>query len=293
MCGYLCDCLLAAPARSAGSRLLFLDLVADAPAARERLAAVPSPECYPSSIRRGEIRLRLAGWLQSRGWQRLAKLTRFAKLPRFAKLGALRKLRLPRWWPWSLLLLVPILLINLTVSWVGRSSVFPLSPFFLKYKLQALAAYAWHRPRCVFFDDAPLGPLLAGAEQRHRLPCGLLGAIIYVESGGKPHRISPAGAMGPLQLIPPTARALGVSDPFDPEQSLDGAGRYLRAQLASFHNIRLAVAAYNAGPGAIVHHAVPQNGQTEIYVERVLHALALERRGRCAPPRRSPPGTRR
>ena len=62
---------------------------------------------------------------------------------------------------------------------------------------------------------AAAAPLLARAEREHHLPCGLLGAIVQVESGGQPHRISPAGAMGPMQLIPPTARALGVGDPFD------------------------------------------------------------------------------
>jgi soluble lytic murein transglycosylase-like protein len=72
-----------------------------------------------------------------------------------------------------------------------------------------------------------------------------------------------------------------VNDPFDPEESLDGAARYLRAQLESFHRVRLAAAAYNAGPGAIVGHAVPQNGQTEIYVDRVMRALTVERRARC------------
>jgi hypothetical protein len=190
-------------------------------------------------------------------------------------------LKLQRWSRWTLLLLVPLCLINVSVAMFGRCSVFPLSPFYLRYKLSALAAYAWHRPHCVFVDDPPIEPLLAGAELRHRLPCGLLGAIVRVESGGKPHRISPAGAMGPMQLIPPTARALGVSDPFDPEQSLDGAARYLATQYATFHSLRLAAAAYNAGPGAIVGHAVPKNGQTEIYVERVLQALAIERRARC------------
>jgi soluble lytic murein transglycosylase-like protein len=93
--------------------------------------------------------------------------------------------------------------------------------------------------------------------------------------------------MGPLQLIPPTARTLGVSDPFDPEESLDGAARYLRAQLATFHSVRLAAAAYNAGPGAIAGRVVPQNGQTEIYVDRVMQAFAIERRARCAAARRS------
>jgi soluble lytic murein transglycosylase-like protein len=92
--------------------------------------------------------------------------------------------------------------------------------------------------------------------------------------------------MGPLQLIPPTARGLGVSDPFDPEESLDGAARYLEKQMATFHSIRLAAAAYNAGPGSIVGHAIPHNGQTEIYVARVMMALQAERRARCAPPAR-------
>jgi soluble lytic murein transglycosylase-like protein len=223
---------------------------------------------------------RLTQWLRSRGWRRLPKLPRLSKVPRWA------------WWALAAVM-VPILLINLAVAWVGRTTVFPLSPFFLKYKLEALGAYAWHRPRCVFFDDAPLAaPMLAQAEQKHGLPCGLLGAIVQVESGGTPHRISRAGAMGPMQLIPPTARRLGVSDPFNPEEAVDGAARYLRAQMVSFHSVRLAAAAYNAGPGAIVGHKVPQNGQTEIYVDRVMHALAVERHARCAPPRRTITGPR-
>jgi hypothetical protein len=208
------------------------------------------------------MKSRLSRWMRSRGWRRLP--------------------RLPKWWRWTLLFLVPIGLVNLTVAWVGQCAVFPLSPFHLRYKVQALWAYACHRPHCLFVDDVTLaGPLLARVERRHDLPCGLLGAIVQVESGGRPHRISPAGAMGPLQLIPPTARALGVSDPFDPEESLDGAGRYLHTQLGTFHRVRLAAAAYNAGPGAIVGHAVPHNGETEIYVDRVMQALALERRARC------------
>jgi hypothetical protein len=216
--------------------------------------------------------------------ERLAvlKVWLFNRLPRALRWLAMRW----RWWRWTLLLLVPLILINVSVSWLGRCSVFPLSPFYLRYKVSALIAYALHRPRCVFVDDVPLAPLLARAEVRHRLPCGLLGAIVHVESGGSAHRISSAGAMGPLQLIPPTARLLGVSDPFDPEDSLDGGARYLRAQLARFHSVRLAAAAYNAGPGAIHGRAVPHNGQTEIYVQRVLHALAVERRARCVPPRR-------
>jgi soluble lytic murein transglycosylase-like protein len=213
------------------------------------------------------MKSRLTRWTRSRAWRRLPKLPRSWRRP-LLYLAAL--------------LLVPICLVNLTVAWVGECAPFPLSPFHLRYKVQALWTYARHRPRCLFVDDVSLTtPLLARAERRYHLPCGLLGAIVQVESGGKAHRISSAGAMGPLQLIPPTARALGVSDPFDLEESLDGAGRYLRTQLDLFHRVRLAAAAYNAGPGAIVGHAVPQNGQTEFYVDRVMRALVVERRARC------------
>lgn len=193
------------------------------------------------------------------------------------------RVRRPRWWWWvALAVLLPLCLLNVAVAWVGHCAVFPLSPFFLKYKIQALGAYAWHRPKCAIMGDAPLTPeLLARMEKANHLPCGLLGAIVQVESGGHPHRISRAGAMGPLQLIPPTARALGVSDPFDPEQAVDGAARYLHTQFATFHSIRLAAASYNAGPGAIVGHRVPHNGQTEIYVAHVMYALTVERHARC------------
>jgi soluble lytic murein transglycosylase-like protein len=232
------------------------------------------------------MRLRLARWLKARGWPRLSKLVTSLKLPKLPKVLGLRG-----WRRWALALAIaiafPICLVNVAVAWVGRCAVFPLSPFFLHYKIQALGAYAWHRPRCAFFADAPITPeMLARAEQRYHLPCGLLGAIVQVESGGQPHRISPAGAMGPMQMIPPTARRLGVSDPFDPEESVDGAARYLHEQMAAFHSVRLAAAAYNAGPGAIVGHRVPHNGQTEIYVDRVMRVLSTERHARCAPPPR-------
>jgi hypothetical protein len=182
------------------------------------------------------------------------------------------------------LLLVPLCGINVCVAVVGHSRVFPLSPFYLRNKVLALGAYSRHRPRCFLFgDDTVSTELIKRAEIRHHLPCGLLGAVVQVESARRAHSISPAGAMGPVQLIPSTARALGVSDPFDPKESLDGAARYLRTQLATFRDTRLAAAAYNAGPGAIVKRAIPRNGQTEIYVARVMNALAVERRMRCVP----------
>lgn len=185
-----------------------------------------------------------------------------------------------RYLRWVLVALLPLLLINLSVSFFGRSWVFPLSPSFLRSKVRALALYAAHRPRCLGLPHPPLAPLAGLIERRHHLPKGLLAAVVEVESSGRVHRISPAGAMGPAQLAPSTARLLGVVDPFDPEESLDGAARYLAQQWHAFHDLRLTAAAYNAGPGAIVRRQIPHNGETEVYVERVMRALA-----RLAPPR--------
>lgn len=175
-------------------------------------------------------------------------------------------------------MLAPLVALNLAVAFFGNSLVFPLSPFFLGNKLRALGRYALHRPVCLFTGHPSVEDAVARSEGKHRLPRGLLAAIVEVESHGRIHRISSAGAMGPGQLVPGTARLLGVSDPFDPVTSLDASGRYLATQLASFRDIRLAVAAYNAGPGAIVNGRVPQNGETEFYVRKVMNAYASTRR---------------
>ena len=186
----------------------------------------------------------------------------------------------------ALIVLGPIVCINLLVAFCGSTVIFPLSPRHLGDKLSALGRYAAHRPRC-FEDSHPaLGPVVARVEARHRIPAGLLAALVQVESAGRPHRISPAGAMGQGQLAPSTARALGVQDPFDTLENIEASGRYLAQQLARFGEIRLAVAAYNAGPGAVAGaRSVPHNGETEVYVERVLRlhraALALAARERA------------
>jgi len=217
---------------------------------------------------------------QSRSRRRRRQVTRPAAAKAQKVLAMVRPLLRWRYLRWLLVVLVPLLLINLSVSFFGRCWVFPLSPSFLRPKLRALALYAAHRPRCLGVPHPPLAPLAGVIERRHHLPKGLLAAVIEVESSGRVHRISPAGAMGPAQLAPSTARLLGVVDPFDPEESLDGAARYLAQQWRAFHDLRLTAAAYNAGPGAIVRRQIPHNGETEIYVERVMRALA-----RLAPPR--------
>ena len=191
---------------------------------------------------------------------------------------ARKKRRVPRWLRWALIALAPLCVFNLAVAFFGNSVVFPLSPFFLRSKALALAHYAWHRPHCLGKGHEPMDALVARAETKHRLPRGLLAALIEIESGGRVHRISSAGAMGPAQLTPDTARLLGVRDAFDPESGIDGSARYLAAQLAAFHDPRLAVAAYNAGPGAIVERAIPRNGETEGYVRKVMAAYEARRR---------------
>ncbi|RPJ77261.1 MAG: hypothetical protein EHM24_00445 [Acidobacteria bacterium] len=83
---------------------------------------------------------------------------------------------------------------------------------------------------------------------RYRVEHRLVMAIIASESGGNPDAISPAGAIGLMQLMPETAERLGV-DPWDPEQNVDGAVRYLAKQLSTFDSVDLSLVAYNAGPG--------------------------------------------
>jgi soluble lytic murein transglycosylase-like protein len=190
-------------------------------------------------------------------------------------------------WVWlGLCVLAPLVLINVAVGYFGGSAVSPLSLSFLEEKLHALGVYARHRPACLLSGHEPMEPLIAEAERRHRLPPGLLHALVQVESEARSHRISPAGAMGPGQLMPGTARMLGVEDPFDPQSALDGSARYLAAQLTRFGDVRLAVAAYNAGPGA-VNGAVPRNGETEFYVVKVMNAYA-RLRPPPPPPKRQP-----
>lgn len=196
--------------------------------------------------------------------------------------------------PWvrvGLCALVPLVLLNVAVAFFGHTTVSPLSLSFLDEKAHALAAYARHRPSCLLEGHPELAPLIRDTERRHRLPPGLLEALVEVESNTEPHRISPAGAMGPGQLMPSTASLLRVEDPFDPAPAIDGSARYLAEQLARFHgNVKLAVAAYNAGPGN-VDGRVPRNGETELYVDKVL--TAYERLRPHPPPRPAPAAAKR
>jgi soluble lytic murein transglycosylase-like protein len=97
----------------------------------------------------------------------------------------------------------------------------------------------------------------------------LFHALVEAESSYNPTAVSPKGAYGLGQLMPDTARALGV-DPRNPSQNLDGAARYLLAQLATFKDIDLALAAYNAGPHRIVEYSgIPPFAETRDYIARI------------------------
>ena len=115
-------------------------------------------------------------------------------------------------------------------------------------------------------------PLVHEASERWGVSPALVHAVITAESNYDPEALSRAGAMGLMQLMPGTARRFGVADPWDPEQNVHGGVRYLRELLDRFQNLKLALAAYNAGEGAVEQHGnqVPPYQETQTYVQRVM-----------------------
>jgi len=105
----------------------------------------------------------------------------------------------------------------------------------------------------------------------------LVRAVIYVESAENPQAVSSKGAMGLMQLMPDTARELGVEKPMSPNQNVKGGVNYLSKLIAKFNgNVRLALAAYNAGPSAVEKYGgVPPYPETRAYVDKVLKVYDL------------------
>lgn len=120
--------------------------------------------------------------------------------------------------------------------------------------------------------SAKIGSIIRAAAQKYSVSPGLVRAVVVAESAGYAGAVSRAGAKGLMQLMPGTAEQCGVENVFDPFENVDCGTRYLRQQLSRYQgNVRLAVAAYNAGPGAVdKYHGVPPYAETRAYVARVL-----------------------
>jgi len=124
-----------------------------------------------------------------------------------------------------------------------------------------------------------LRELVAAAARRHGLDPELVRAVVAVESAFRPEAVSPKGAQGLMQLMPRTAESLGVGNAFDPAQNLDGGARLLGQLLTEYGgDITRALAAYNAGEGAVRRHGgVPPYRETRAYVKKVLERYQKEK----------------
>lgn len=125
--------------------------------------------------------------------------------------------------------------------------------------------------RLLRVPEQELADLIDHHARRQGLAPQLVQAVMQVESGYNRRALSNKGAIGLMQLMPDTAKLLRVSDPWDPEQNVRGGATYLRQQMDRFGDLRLALAAYNAGPSAVAKYdGIPPYTETQSYVTKVL-----------------------
>ncbi len=161
----------------------------------------------------------------------------------------------------------------------GASSAAALSPL-RPSGFPARASNPIPAPASTGPDAVPYAATINAAASSAGIDPALLAAVAQVESGFNPRAQSGAGAKGVMQLMDSTARGLGVTDPFDPQQSLTGGARFLGGLLRQFNgDVSLALAAYNAGPGAVQRFGgIPPYEETRRYVPKVLGVYEQLRR---------------
>jgi soluble lytic murein transglycosylase-like protein len=120
-------------------------------------------------------------------------------------------------------------------------------------------------------EERQLQPIIVAAANRHKVDSALVKAIILAESGYNPRAVSKVGARGLMQLMPRTAKSLGVKDSFNPEHNINAGVRYFKKLLNQFGDVKLALAAYNAGGRNVrKYNGVPPYKATRYYIKKVL-----------------------
>ncbi|MBV6459860.1 MAG: Membrane-bound lytic murein transglycosylase F [Fimbriimonadaceae bacterium] len=145
---------------------------------------------------------------------------------------------------------------------IGKGSFTPMDPFGSGLDVQPGPA-----PR-------DLRPIIEQAASEAGIEADLLEAMTAIESGFNARAVSPKGALGLTQLMPQTAKTLGITDPLDPIANLRGGARYMAQMLRRYGDVRTALAAYNAGPGNVDrYNGVPPFPETRNHIERVMGYL--------------------